>query len=85
MNNIGSSVGSAYTIAANTINQGNAQAQQAAQEVAVASFTERPVEGAGEISKPITDLKEAEHLVSAGGKVMQAADEQVGTLLDIKA
>lgn len=83
--NIGSSMGSTYTVAANTISQGNTQLQQAAQEVATTALTDRPVEGAGELVKPMTDLKQAEHLVSAGGKIMQAADEQVGTLLNIKA
>lgn len=83
--NVGSTMGSAYTVASNTITQGTAQAQQAAQEIATTAFTERPVEGAGELSKPMTDLKQAEHLVAAGGKVMQAADEQMGTLIDIKA
>lgn len=83
--NIGSTMGSAYTVAANTINQGSTQAQQAAQEVATTAFTDRPVEGTGDLAKPMTDLKQAEHLVAAGGKIMQAADEQVGTLLNIKA
>lgn len=82
--NIGSTTGSSFTSGTYAISQGVSQASRAAQEVVEATTT-RPVEGVGELSKPMTDLKRAEHLVAAGGKVVQAADEQLGTLIDIKA
>lgn len=82
--NIGSTMGSAFTAGAYAINQGTSQVQRAAQDVVDATTT-RPVEGTGELAKPMTDLKQAEHLVKAGSKVVQAADSQVGTVLDITA
>ncbi|MEN9465725.1 MAG: hypothetical protein RL217_1906 [Pseudomonadota bacterium] len=82
--NIGSTMGSAFTSGSYAISQGNNQVQRAAQDV-VDATTSRPVEGVGDLSKPMTDLKQAEHLVKAGSKVIQAADAQTGTLLDIMA
>lgn len=82
--NIGSTLGSTFTSGSYAISQGTSQAQRAAQDV-VDATTGRPVEGVGDLSKPMTDLKQAEHLVKAGSKVIQAADTQTGTLLDIMA
>ena len=82
--NIGSTAGSAFTSGSYAIDQGSSQARRAAQDV-VDATTARPVEGAGELARPMTDLKRAEHLVAAGGKVIQAAEEQIGTLINIKA
>lgn len=84
MNTIGTSLGSAFTTAANAINTGVEQVTRVAQDVHDAT-TARPVEGVGNLAESMTDFKRAEHLVAAGSKVVQAADEQVGTLLNITA
>lgn len=82
--NIGSTAGSAFTSAAYAIDQGTSQVRRAAQDVVDATTT-RPVEAPGQLAQSMTDLKQGEQLVSAGGKVLQAADKQLGTLIDIKA
>ena len=82
--NIGSTAGSAFTSGAYAIDQGTNQARRAVQDV-VDATTVRPAEGVGELAQPMTDLKRAEHLVAAGGKVVKAADEQLGTLINTTA
>lgn len=82
--NIGSTTGSAFTSATYAIDQGTTQVRRAAQDV-VDATTDRPVEGTGELAKPMTDLKQGELLVQAGGKVMDAADKQLGTLINTTA
>ncbi|MCA6065082.1 hypothetical protein [Thalassolituus marinus] len=82
--NIGSTTGSAYTTAAQTLNQGTSQVERAAQEV-VDATTARPVEGTGKVASAMVDLKEAEVTTEAGAKVLQAADKSLGSLIDIEA
>lgn len=81
---IGSTVGSSFTAGTQVIHQGTAQATRAAQEVASA-ITARPVEQAASLQEPMVQLKQSEHLVAVGGKLVQAADQQLGTLIDIEA
>lgn len=82
--NIGSTAGSAFTSAAYAIDQGSSQVRRAAQDVVSASTT-RPVESPGKLAESMTDLKEGEQMVQAGSKVMQAADRQLGSLIDVTA
>lgn len=81
---IGSTMGSSFTAGTQTIHQGIAQATRAAQEV-VDSTTARPVEQTSRLHETMVNLRQSEHLVAAGGKIVQAADQQLGTLIDIKA
>lgn len=82
--NIGSTMGSAFTAGATAVAQGVQQTTRAAQEVVDATTT-RPVESTAKLAEPMINMQQAEHLVAAGGKIVQAADEQLGTLIDIKA
>lgn len=82
--NIGSTTGSAFTSASYAIDQGMTQVRRAAQDVADAT-TERPVEGVGEASSAMVELREGENNVSAGAKVLQASDKTLGTLIDTQA
>ena len=82
--NIGSTAGSAFTSATYAIDQGNSQVRRAAQDVADAA-TVRPVESPGKLAESMTDLKEGEQMVQAGSKVLEAADRQLGSLIDIQA
>ncbi|QQD23449.1 hypothetical protein GJQ55_02650 [Venatoribacter cucullus] len=82
--NIGSTAGSAFTSATYAIDQGTTQVRRAAQDVADAT-TERPTEAPGKLAESMTDLKRGELLVQAGGKVMDAADKQLGTLINTTA
>lgn len=81
---IGSTMGSSFTAGAQAIHQGVAQSTRAAQEV-VDATTSRPVEQTAKVAEPMVQMQQAEHLVAVGGKVVQAADEQLGTLINIKA
>lgn len=81
---IGSTMGSSFTAGAQVINQGVAQATRASQEV-VDATTARPVEQTSNVAESMVQLQQSEHLVAVGGKLVQAADQQLGTLIDIKA
>ncbi|MAK92151.1 MAG: hypothetical protein CMI08_02655 [Oceanospirillaceae bacterium] len=82
--NIGSTTGSAFTTAATAVTQGVDQVNRAAQDV-VDATTARPVEGVGKTEKALTELKQGEVAVSAGAKVIEAADRQIGSLIDTSA
>lgn len=82
--NIGSTMGSAFTAGATAVAQGVQQSTRAAQEV-VDATTSRPVESTTKLVDPMINMQRSEHLVAAGSKVIQAADEQLGTLINIKA
>lgn len=82
--NIGSTAGSAFTSAATGISQGIEQVRQAAQQVNDATTT-RPVQDAPEVSEGLVNLREGERQVEASSKVLEAADQQLGTLIDIQA
>ena len=84
MNNIGTTLGSVYSIGAFAIGQGVEHSTRAALEVAD-STTARPVEKAAPVERSLLHLKEAEYQVAAGAKIVQAADQQIGTLINIKA
>ncbi|ASP38587.1 hypothetical protein CHH28_07820 [Bacterioplanes sanyensis] len=82
--NIGSTTGSAFTSATTGIAQGMEQVRQAAQQVNDATTT-RPVQDAPEVSEGLVNLREGERQVEANAKVLEAADQQLGTLIDIQA
>ncbi|MDF1762929.1 MAG: hypothetical protein P1U57_05930 [Oleibacter sp.] len=82
--NIGSTAGSSFTNAASNVVQVTEQVQRVAQDVADAT-TSRPVEGVGKLATAMTDLKQQEVQMSASVKVMQAADSNLGSLIDTNA
>ena len=82
--NIGSTAGSAFTTAAAAVSQGTEQVNRAARDV-VDATTECPVEGVGKTEKALTELKQGEVAVSAGAKAIEAADKQIGSLIDTSA
>ncbi|MDK2777076.1 MAG: hypothetical protein KYX62_05395 [Pseudomonadota bacterium] len=82
--NIGSTTGSAFSSGAYAVDQGTTQVRRAAQDVADAT-TERPVEGPGETADAMVELKQGQETVAAGAKVLEAADKQMGTLIDTTA
>ncbi|GGY48171.1 hypothetical protein GCM10011297_21360 [Bacterioplanes sanyensis] len=82
--NIGSTAGSAFTTASTGVAQGIDQVRQAAQQVNDATTT-RPVENSPEVSEGLVNLREGERQVEANAKVLEAADQQLGTLIDIQA
>lgn len=84
MVNMGTSLGSTFSNAASSISESVKEVRQASQQV-VSSSIERPVEGSHEISKSLITMKENTNLVAANGKVIEAADQQLGTIIDINA
>ncbi|MEK9765203.1 MAG: hypothetical protein VW274_01870 [Thalassolituus sp.] len=82
--NIGSTAGSTLTNASYGVSQANEQVTKAAQTVGETT-TARPVEGTGDLASAMTDMKQGQQAVDANAKVMQAADRQLGSLIDIHA
>jgi predicted secreted protein len=82
--NIGSTTGSTFATAAYGVSQGTEQVAKAAQTV-VETTTERPVEGTGDLASAMTDMKQGQQATDANAKVLQAADRQLGSLIDTQA
>jgi hypothetical protein len=82
--NIGSTSGSSFSIASAGVQQSTEQVKQAAQQV-VEATTARPAQGTVEVTDALLKLKEGEQGVKVNAKVLEAADKQIGTLLDIEA
>jgi len=82
--NIGSTAGSTLASASYGVSQATEQVSKAAQTV-VETTTERPVEGTGDLASAMTDMKQGQQATDANVKVMQAADRQLGSLIDIQA
>ena len=82
--NIGSTSGSSFSIATAGIQKSTEQVREASQQV-VAATTARPTQGSIEVTDALVKLKEGEQGVAANAKVLEAADKQIGTLLDIQA
>jgi hypothetical protein len=82
--NIGSTSGSSFSSAFAGIQQSTEQVKQAAQQV-VEATTARPAQGTVEVTDALLKLKEGEQGVEVNAKVLEAADKQIGTLLDIEA
>lgn len=82
--NIGSTSGSSFSIATAGIQQSTEQVKQASQQV-VEATSARPAQGTVEVTDAFVKLKQGEQGVEANAKVLEAADKQIGTLLDIEA
>lgn len=82
--NIGSTSGSSFSIASAGIQQSTEQVKQASQQV-VESTTARPAQGTIEPTEALVKLKEGEQGVALNAKVLEAADKQLGSLLDVRA
>lgn len=82
--NLGSTSGSSFSIATAGVQQSTEQVKQAAQQV-VEATTARPAQGTVEVTDALLKLKEGEQGVAANAKVLEAADKQIGSLLDIEA
>ncbi|MFT4763161.1 MAG: hypothetical protein ACI9OH_000246 [Oleispira sp.] len=82
--NIGSTSGSSFSIATAGVQQSTEQVKQAAQQV-VEATTARPAQGTVEVTDALLKLKEGEQGVAANAKVLESADKQIGSLLDIEA
>jgi hypothetical protein len=82
--NIGSTSGSSFSIATAGVQQSSEQVKQAAQQV-VESTTSRATQGTIDATDALLKLKEGEQGVKLNAKVLDAADKQLGSLLDIEA
>jgi hypothetical protein len=66
------------------VQRGQESASSAASKIARAGTTAQQDPGRL-ITEGVVEAKQAEHLVKAGAKVIQAADEMIGSLLDERA
>ena len=87
--NIGSTLGSSFTLTSSSaqqqsVQQGVEQARQAAHQV-VSAATQRPVEGTRAVADGLIKQTQGEQQVEASSKAFSAADQALGTLLDIRA
>lgn len=82
--NLGSTLGSSFNIATAGIQQSTQKVAEAAQQV-VEATTARPAQGTVEVTDALVKLKEGEQGVVLNAKVLEAADKQMGSLLDIEA
>ncbi|WP_323813998.1 hypothetical protein [Cellvibrio sp. NN19] len=58
---------------------------QSAQQIAQAGTTQRDNPQANDLAEPLVNLKVQTQLFDSSAKVVKAADEAIGTLLDVKA
>ncbi|WP_028294939.1 hypothetical protein [Oceanobacter kriegii] len=86
--NIGSTSGSVmtngYSQASQAFGQADNKLTVAAQQVAD-STTQRPVDETSSISEAVVDMQEGKQLVGAAGKLIEAQNTQLGSLLDTQA
>lgn len=82
--NIGSTTGSVMTTSSQSLVQSTEQVQKAVQNV-VDATSERPVGETEKLTEAMVDVKQGQQEVDANAKLVKAADDNLGTLLDIKA
>ena len=86
--NIGSTSGSimssGYAQASNMMGQADQKITAAAQQVAD-STSQRPVEETASTTEAVVDMQEGKQLVGAAGKLIEAQNTQLGSLLDTQA
>jgi flagellar hook-associated protein FlgK len=58
---------------------------QSAQQVAQAGTTQRDNPQANDLAEPLINIKIQSQVFDSSAKVVKAADETIGTLLDVKA
>ncbi len=72
----------AFSAGLSGIQKGQEQINEAAHQVASAN-TQRPVQASQDIAKSLTDEKQGQHQVEASAKVVEAANQTIGSLVDI--
>ncbi|MDO8344994.1 MAG: hypothetical protein Q7T48_17470 [Cellvibrio sp.] len=58
---------------------------QSAQQIAQVGTTQRDNPQANDIAEPLINIKAQSQVFDSSAKVVKAADETIGTLLDVKA
>lgn len=58
---------------------------QSAQQIAQAGTTQRESAPANDIAEPLVNIKAQSQVFDSSAKVVRAADEAIGTLLDVRA
>ena len=75
-------IGGAFNAGLAGIQKGQEQINQGAQEVASAN-TQRPVQATQDIAKSLTEEKQGQRQVEASAKVVDTANQTIGSLVDI--
>ncbi len=68
-----------------TMQRSQQQAAGAADRIAKSGTTTPVGEAAGQLLQGTVELKQAEQMAQAGSKMMQAADQMLGSLIDVTA
>lgn len=74
--------GNAFSVGLASVQTGQRRVDQAGSDIANAGARTASSDA---LTDHLVDLRRGQHEVEAGAKVIQAADETLGTLLDIRA
>ena len=78
-------IGSVLQQGLNGIQQSQREMLKSANEIVKAGTTERENSDITDIAEPLIDMKIQQNVFDASAKVVQVADDMLGSLLDIKA
>jgi flagellar hook-associated protein FlgK len=67
------------------LQQSQSSIAQSAQQIAQAGTTQRDNPKANDVVEPLINIKAQSQVFDSSAKVVKAADETIGTLLDVKA
>jgi flagellar hook-associated protein FlgK len=82
---VGSAIGSVVNQGLIGLQQSQSSIAQSAQQIAQAGTTQRDNPQANDVVEPLVNIKAQTQVFDASAKVVKAADETIGTLLDVKA
>ena len=78
-------IGSILQQGLNGMQQSQREMLKSANEIVRAGTWERDKDSAVDITEPLIEMKLQQHVFDASAKVVQVADDTLGSLLDIKA
>lgn len=82
---IGSASGSAVTQGLIGMQRSQAEISKSAQQIVKAGTTERDNPASNDVAESIVNIKAQTQVFDASAKIVKAADETIGTLLNAKA
>lgn len=82
---VGSATGSAVTQGIIGMQRSQAEISKSAQQIVKAGTTERDNPAKNDIAEQVVNIKAQTQVFDASAKIVKAADETIGTLLNAKA
>ncbi|WP_339515588.1 hypothetical protein [Pseudomonas sp. RL_15y_Pfl2_60] len=77
--------GSAFNAGLTTIQSGQQRVDRAAQDIASGAVADSAQAGTPEITNQLVELRVGQYHAQAGARVLETADEVLGTLIDTRA